>query len=733
MKRTTKNKKVIQAITIGLAAMITATSTPIEVLAEDENNNIENNQSQSNENNQSNEASVSQTASDCAEIISENNNQIDAASDAINNASTAVNNIATISDQQQIAVPETLATIQSELQEGATDIANAGGDLQIAVQAFNDALVADLNTDKAVNLENSDSAINNVLTAENKINDFNDTNKSTTENSNNAINQANVANTSGSKDEAYAAKDKAVEELNNAEKGLETAEKAYGLASEAVSQAQTKYDAAIEEQKKAVEKLNEAKAKLNDANTNATAANEMLKAAQTKMDQLDSEVTRLAQSKADLEALQNQYYKLMVHFYRDNKINSAVYNEEGKLDIAASAAKAEKNGKFENTSATENTMKIGRELMKDLVMYKLKANGAENIQFAVQENGLTKKESADGELVKDAKGNDRVTIEETQDQYWDYPSGDDGRHHNVKVTYTITLEDGTKKEIIEYYNYIYKAKKYNDNMDMINGPIYLANINPETGTVDHDTDVNNMDNFVKLGEEINKAIDAVKILNEYNTAKKAVDDTQSLVDNLNKTIKTLSEKDLKFNENKLDELKKELENAKELLKTAKADKEVLEEKVEEARKAVAAIDLSRFNESDDDREDAGSSSETPSTTPGLPSTIPASFVSTYTESAPVTTSTGTTTTGTGLEAPAAGVAGAKVDPETTKTEKETPKLVKIGDNEIPLADMPELNEEYSIFGWIGLSWLLLLLAYIIYKLSKNKQEKDKELENKKEQ
>ena len=40
MKRTTKNKKVLQAITIGLAAMITATSTPITALAEEEHENI---------------------------------------------------------------------------------------------------------------------------------------------------------------------------------------------------------------------------------------------------------------------------------------------------------------------------------------------------------------------------------------------------------------------------------------------------------------------------------------------------------------------------------------------------------------------------------------------------------------------------------------------------------------------------------------------------------------------
>ena len=733
MKRTIKNKKVIKAITIGLAAMITATSTPIEVLAEDENINLENNENQSNENNETQESSVSEVASECAEIISESNNQIESTSEAISDASDAV-------DALSNAPADVVLTIQNELQEGATDIANAGGDLQIAVQAFNDALVADLNTDKAVNLEDPNSAISNVAKAEENLNDFNNANKSTTKNSNTVINQTNIANTSNDKEEAYAAKDKAVEELSNAEKGLEAAEKVYDLASDAVTEAQNKYDAAVLEQKKAVEKLNEAKAKLKDANTNATAANEMLKAAQAKMDQLDSEVAKLAQSKEDLEAIQNQYYKFMVHFYRDNKINTAVYNEDGSLNIAESAKKANEKGKTEDTSATENTYKLGRELMKDLIIYKLKANGAENIQFAVEEKGLSKKQSADGTLTEDNKGNDKVNIEGTQDQYWDYSSGNSGRLHNVKVTYTIKNADGTTDTITEHYNYILKANQYGDTLDLENGPLYLAKIDPKAKTVTRDQDINNMDNFTNLSKELNKAIEAIKVIDKYDAAKKAVDNAQSLVDNLNKAIKTLSEKEIKFNENKLDELKEELDNAKELLKLATEEKEALEDKVEEARKAVDAIDLSRFDISDVAPVEDDTDDDTPSDA-GDPISTPTDFIipsesiiPTFEGDATVLpTVTTDVSAGTGSGTPAADVAGARVNPTNPISANNNQKLVKIGDNEIPLSNLPNIVDENSLVNsllyWLGFSLLLVLILLIIYEINKKiKEEKEKNKE-----
>lgn len=740
MKRIIKDKKVIQAITIGLAAMIAATSVPTPVYADDEviTQNTENNE---NTNTQSEGDSISETAGDCADIVNENNNQIDNAVEAINDASDAVGEIITSATEQEIAIPaETLENIQTELQQSANELTQAGSDLKIAVQSFNETLVSDLNTEKTITNAESD-----LTKAQNAVSDFNSENKVTTDDANEVITQAGVANTSSSKDEAYAAKDNAVKGLAETEKKLAIAEDAYKVAKDATDAADQKYQDALKEQQKTKEKLVDAKDKLKDASENATAANERLKAIQSQMDQTDKEVITLAQSKDDLKALEEQYHKLLVHYYRDPAINSAVYDENGKLLPKDSADKAVTDGKVDNhPSLSENTLKIGRELMKDLVMYKLKANGAEDIQFAVQEKGLTKKQSADGELTTDNKGNEKVNIGETQDQYWTYPGGDDGRHHRVKVTYTITTEEG-KKEVTEYYNYIVKAGKYSDNTDMVNGPVYLAQINNETGEVIRDTDKNNMDDYIKLGEELNKAIDAAKLIDKYNNAKQAVDDAQSLVDSLNTTIKTLSEKDLKVNEQKVKDLKEKLDNAKKILKLATKDKEALEDKVEEARKAVEGIDLSRFvepetpfivedeeSDEDDDDEDFDISEDTSSAedasvavTSDAVESIP------YLVGSETTSSTSTTISGGGnTENTSAGVAGAKVDkPEDTKKDK--PKLVKIGNNEIPLSAIPTLEQNHSLLWWISLGWLLLLIAYIIYRLSKKKEEKEED--NKKEQ
>ena len=394
-----KNNKVIKALTIGLAAAIAATSNPMNVFADDENTNIENQESSQGSESSSQNDSVSETASDCANIISEENNQITEATEAIGDATDAVGDIITAAGEQEIQVPaETLTNMQQELQQSANEIGQAGGNIEIAVQAFNEALVADLNVESDAKI-----AHDNLTNMQNSVNDFDSANTDTTQKANNTITQATIANTSDSKDEAYAARNNAVRELSNTEQEYKVAEAAYKVAKDAFDTADGKYQDALKEQQKTKDKLAEAKDKLKDASENANASNERLKAIQTQMDQMDKEVTKLAQSKNDLQALRDQYYRMMVHYYRDNNVKSAIYDENGTLLIKESAEKAVENGKTYCPTVTENTLKVGRELMKDLIMYKLKANGAEDIQFAVQEKGLSKKESADGELVKDNK------------------------------------------------------------------------------------------------------------------------------------------------------------------------------------------------------------------------------------------------------------------------------------------------------------------------------------------
>ena len=76
MKCMIKDKKVLQAITIGLAAAITATSMPVSVYADDENistiNTENSNENNENTNTQSEENLISEVAGNCADIINEN-------------------------------------------------------------------------------------------------------------------------------------------------------------------------------------------------------------------------------------------------------------------------------------------------------------------------------------------------------------------------------------------------------------------------------------------------------------------------------------------------------------------------------------------------------------------------------------------------------------------------------------------------------------------------------------
>ena len=501
---------------------------------------------------------------------------------SIQNAQEEVQDIADTIQEEDLSIStDTLEEIQEDLQEGKKNIEKVDENLENV-------------SDILDNLPTIDNAEDEVQKVEDSIQTFDEEKDKTTEKAEDTITYAGIANTSDDKDEAYAAKDNAVQTLEITEQDLIVAEGAYNVAKDAVAAVDEKYQEALVKKGEIEQQIANAQQELENADTNAQAANQNLIDAQEKMNQLDAEISQLAQSKDDLEAIQNQYYKLLVHYYRDNGVKSAVYNEDGTLDIAGSADKAAENHKNDVINVSENTLKLGRELMKDLIYYKLEANGATNIQFAVQEPGRVIKESADGELTKDANNNDRVIITETQEQYWDYPAKKGGRYHNVKVIYTMKLEDGTEQEVTEYYNYIYKSNKYSDAEGFSDGPIYLAKIDPANEGLERDTDENNMDNYTKLSEQVSKAIEASRVIDKYNEAKAAVDAAQTKVETIKNQINELVNKDYSFNDAQVAALKGELDKAQEELQKATEDKEKLEEKVEEARKAVASISLDRF-------------------------------------------------------------------------------------------------------------------------------------------
>ena len=621
MKKNIKNDKVIKAITIGLAAMIAATSVPTSVYADEaegadnstsqsesssSESTSESSESQSENTGSSSEdssAAAAQTAGDCTEIA---NNDVPEVEEAVENAEEAIDSIdaenEVISPEDQVIVED----IQAGIEEVASYIAPIGGEegnLAEASAAIGEALVSDLAAENAAN-----AADEQLAEAKTQQTNFNNANNDTTEDADSAIDNADVANTSNSRTEAYQAKDDAEAALEKAKEGLAAATEAYDKTAEAVAKADEEYNEAVEQQAKANEKLADAKAALNDASTNATAANERLKGIQSQMDALNQKVEDLAKQKEDLEKLNDQYYKLMVHFYREK---GAAKYDNGTLDIEASAEAAKSK---ETSTASENTFMVGRALMAELIEFKLKANGVDpsSIHIGEEVEGGVKKEMSEGNLVKDDKGNDRVTIGDKEDIWLaDYGKGNVGRGNAFKVTYTI-VEDGVEKEVTEYYNYVLKSKE--GEKDLENGPIFLAKIDlSKTGEdmVSRDTDPNNMDDLRNLNKRIEEAMKAARILDEYEAAKSAVDEAQKLVEDLTSAIDTLNKTELKFSNEKVNALKDALEAAKEELEAAKEEKSALEDKVDEAQKAVAAIDLSRFNVSDasDDAEEVTDTDE----------------------------------------------------------------------------------------------------------------------------
>ena len=728
MRKNIKNDKVIKAITIGLATMVAATSVPVSVLAEEgdapEEPAVESSSEESSENpseDTSDSSEAAQTAGDCADIVS---NDAPAAAEALTGASEAVAAIEGFVAAEDQGVVTSIATGLEGVSGDIAAIGSQEGDLADASALIGGALVLDMNADASVSTAN-----NELTTAGQQQAAFAEADKKTDDNSQAAVNKAEVANTSNDKSEAYQAKDDAVAALDAAKDGLAAAEEAYGKTSEAVSAAETAYNDAVKEQKAAADKLADAKEALNSASTNATAANERLKAIQSQMDNLNKKVDDLAKQKEDLEKLNEQYYKLMVHFYRDDKIKSAVYKTDGTLDIEKSAEKAMNKN---TASANENTFKVGRALMAELIEFKLKAAGVDPTTIHIGEEvaGGTHKTMSEGTLTKDTSGNDRVEIKSESDIWFaDYGKGNDGRGNAVKVTYE---KDG--QQVTEYYNYVLKSKE--GEKDLENGPIYLARIDINAkgeDMVSRDTDVNNMDDLSKLNKRIAEAVKAAAILDEYAAAKAEVDEAAKLVDDLTKAIETLNNTDIRISADKVENLGKALKQAKEDLKAASERKEELEGMVEAAQKAVDGIDLSRFNKS---LEEDGTESEDAATAVTASAIFEVPAAETGTIALGGSEETGTvaadgTTAADGTETGVLGVrtsAGAaetddneqepaetvikadvdteEMDVEEVKGKEESGKIVRIADNKVPLAEMP-FEADDNISWW----WLLVIALF----------------------
>ena len=623
MRKNVKNDKVLKAITIGLAAMIATTSVPVTVLADESDNSDSpaSNESipESTEETteaSSEEVSVSDASNECNEIIEQTAPDT---VDAIGDAAEAVSGIETADP----AVVDEIKAVKADLAAGAGYVEDAAGDLGTAVERFNEVLAGEVKIEDAVSSGNDE--VNNANANIAAVNAAVDTADKAADNT---LDNVDTANTSASRTEAYAAKDSAEEALSVAEAGLEAAQEAYALADEAAAKAQADLDKALDEQEEAQKNLDKAKEALDNADDNAIAANERLKAAQDKMDAINAKVEKLAENKEQLEAIQHQYYAMMVKFFQVSGI-SIVYEVENNNDNknAHKERTVDIKKTIENLkndpSRIDNAAKsgdrvylgLGRYLTKLLVeqmilsdenvnpetadiMFGTEGDSMDGLAGAVFTNWSYAAQvtySGDNDMYdfwhqKDLKEEDKIEVGDAVKMQWKYTNqNDDGRTNYVTVTYT----DKNGEVQTKHYNYIRKYSKYGDELDIENGMFYLAEVEKdEAGNYVVTRIVDNEYNF----DDYSKLMDAFKTLTdieEYNAAKAAVDEAQSKVQALQKQIERL--KNVTLDSRALDNLRDSLETAQAELAAAGEAKDALEEKVAEARAAVESIDLSRFN------------------------------------------------------------------------------------------------------------------------------------------
>ncbi len=427
----------------------------------------------------------------------------------------------------------------------------------------------------------------------------------------------------------------------------------------------------------------------------------------------------------------------MVQYYRTLVGKDTVYREDGTLDIEANAKIVEENGKAEKEALNPDRygMQLNRYLAKMLIDC-LITNDANvdpetaNLAIGAPEKGAVSQKASQG------------TIAMTKSN-----QNDNGRSNRIKVTYTD--KDGV--DHVEYYNYLYKSKKYDDEIDVENGAIYLALIKYDDESGKWETsaveDENNFDDYNKL----TKALQAIEDLEKYEKAREAVDEAMEKVTTLEEMIASLSIE----SPSNLSKLEDALAQAKEELDEATVRKQELEGIVEEARVAVAGINLSRFDvsftEDEEEHESSGSSSaadnnavpiaateEVSATQPTFASlpTIPVAIAPTIPEVTPIA--------GLTAESPFADITLARTMQEARETEN---NLLSMRYSPLPAAVTPEdesvLLDEPELAGANAIAedtkqkhwwaWLFAVLAsFFGFLFVKKKEEQQEENKAKKE-
>ena len=775
MRRNIKNDKVIKAITIGLATMIAATSAPLDVLADEVSENTTVNNPQQDEQSQTeeqisdavktiegtpaNETTGAPAEAGALELIADADKMVDAYADSFGFTDSEVN-----------------AVIQQDLTDAANYIADKEGTgVKINGEASNGA-EKDLKDAKTLvaegydEVDNANDAMENIVTSSNQVFDTaNEINKDDDYNGKNDL----VETVQNYADSANAASD------YNAAVGFQgQAQQTYNNAATALEQAQSKYEAALAAKKAADEKFEAANDKIEHAQINSAEAYRKLVNAKSELANLQEEAK---EKQKELEAIQKQYYALQVQYYRKAGINGnttieienkngekekvKVFGEDGKLntDYAAQWI-VEKNKVEANAEPGEEAWKIGRYLLKELVEAKLKEEGAENIVFGAKFDGSSRQDAwevdvyanenengAHQVIKKDA--NNQWVISEVGEKLDVYKATtvtkDRGRTNRFAVTYT---KNG--KPVTEYYNYVFKNPnpEYDKaDLNMEEGPIYLAQIKPlldEQGNQSKDEKGNLLWETERVEGAYDNYKELVNIVNQYGEAQQAVKDATDKVEKLQGQISEIQRIGKIFFDGKWISPEKLVKGDVDLgllseyaedpyiklvldLKIAEKELSTAQENVEEAKRILDSIDLSRFNVRNDDPTGDGTGAGDTVVDGGdvsvvIPGgyTLPAGMLDAFGGTG--TTGGGTTSgvlgvrTGGGTEADEGGAADSRtnVAPRAdfstvnkvlgSRQNKDNSQIVKkIKDNEIPLAEIPNMDDE------VTMNWMWLLIIFLL--------------------
>ncbi len=343
----------------------------------------------------------------------------------------------------------------------------------------------------------------------------------------------------------------------------------------AFADGQADYDTASAALERAEAKRLEAETQIADARAALDAAKEVSADAQEAMEAAEELIQTLEAEKNDLEAIQNQYYAVLTSYYND--LRCAVYNEDGTLNVEASAAKAVESGKIDAKASNPNgnVMKYCRQLMEQLIAYMINSNDPETEDLEIAKTGKTAKQALDA-----ASGTEHT-------QKWDNVSGNGGRNNHVTVTYV----DGDGNQHTEFYNYEFKSSVYGDDMNMENGPVYLALVQKDADgnwSAVKVEDENNFDDYQKL-------VNAVSALNNYAAATAAVTAAKAEVTALAEKVSALEAASLHEASPAYLAAVEALAEAKAALEAAEQNKAALAAPAAAANNTVATINLAQFN------------------------------------------------------------------------------------------------------------------------------------------